>query len=77
MYLFKEEEFAWTDGSELDYENWKVNEPNNLDEKCVEALTHDDPNGVIFTWNDNRCGEKRRYICSVKKGKIHFNFLNL
>lgn len=54
----------------MDYENWKPGEPNSEDEKCVEALTSDDPFGSLFSWNDVSCDDKRGFICSVKKSKI-------
>ena len=65
--LFQEETFGWADGSPVDYENWNHNEPDNEQEKCVEAeASH-------MGWKDVPCENTwEGYICKVKKGKIYF-----
>ena len=56
----QENVFKWVDGSDVGYENWKQNEPNNLrEEDCVEVLRRSDE------WNDYKCREKLQFVCKV------------
>ncbi|XP_070537351.1 macrophage mannose receptor 1-like [Ptychodera flava] len=56
-----DENYEWSDGTPLDYENWQQNEPNDYhgEEQCVHILGSSDN----ATWNDNHCAVKFSFIC--------------
>ena len=58
---------VWTDGSALDFENWKNGEPNNWGgrEHCGHIL-----NDWSGKWNDNECDNNFDYICMTSKGMV-------
>ena len=52
--------FAWSDGSPMSSQFWKMREPNSLAEECAEInLQHG-------TWNDVRCHNKFHFVCQSK-----------
>ena len=53
-------EFEWTDGSDLVYENWAQDEPSPWFEPCVEMYSVDINAGK---WNDLSCSGLRYAIC--------------
>ena len=57
--VLQEGTFAWRDGSELTYTNWKTNNPNNAngEQHCVWARGDDG------TWDDIVCRRTEEYIC--------------
>lgn len=56
----------WTDGTDLDYQNWSPGQPD--DHKGIEEC------GEIWTssmeWNDLACDSRKGYICAVKKCNV-------
>ncbi|KAF4077177.1 hypothetical protein AMELA_G00205040 [Ameiurus melas] len=62
-----EGKFAWSDGvSPVLFTNWADKEPNNNEgeEHCV-SMAHN--HRVTGRWNDEKCDEKRSWVCYKKK----------
>ncbi|ESO86195.1 hypothetical protein LOTGIDRAFT_235549 [Lottia gigantea] len=63
--------YTWSDNSELTYTNWGPGEPSDHwsysrfnREDCVEIHLED---GRVGTWNDQKCLDKRPYLCQSKR----------
>jgi len=54
-----EDEWVWSDGSEMRWSRWNNGEPNDYGqgEDCVELRWYQD------NWNDIRCDQSRPFIC--------------
>ncbi|XP_043911603.1 lectin-like [Protopterus annectens] len=62
---FKNRNFMWSDGSEWNYENWAIGEPNNFNgrrEACFQFLF-----GANKQWNDEPCSGSFPFICKAPK----------
>ncbi len=53
--------FKWSDGSNLDFANWLTGNPSNKsDRDCVQMLPESSP---IGKWSDITCNKKNVAIC--------------
>ncbi|XP_015760775.1 PREDICTED: macrophage mannose receptor 1-like [Acropora digitifera] len=61
-----ESSFKWSDGSPVQYTNYRPREPNDFfkQEDCIEM------HRIYGTWNDNHCSKRNPYICKIN-GSVH------
>ena len=56
--------FLWTDGSVMDYESWKENEPNNMNGAEYCAMSGFGTGATKQTdWNDGSCDSEGYFVC--------------
>ena len=59
----KENAFAWTDGTKVDYTKWGKSQPDNFkNEDCVEL----DKKAMGYVFNDNKCTKLLPFVCKIK-----------
>ena len=67
MVIFSGAGFAWVDGTDLDYTNWRPSEPSTLSEECVEI----EFTNYVGGWNDLYCtGEYLNGVCKMPACKF-------
>ena len=54
------DDFAWVDGSPVDYLNWRAGEPNAVGDVCANF-------GADGQWDDDACGRARAYVCQAPR----------
>ena len=60
--LFSGIDFAWVDGTDLDYSNWLPGEPSSISEECTEILF----SPYAGAWNDAYCtGDYLDGVCKM------------
>ncbi|CAG9838542.1 unnamed protein product [Diabrotica balteata] len=59
--------WTWfTNGQPIEYTKWDKNQPDNINEKCIN-LQHTNENGLF--WNDINCNEQFPFICEKVTGE--------
>ncbi|XP_078380544.1 uncharacterized protein LOC144663458 [Oculina patagonica] len=61
-----ENEFKWSDGSELTgYKNWMSSDPNNYNNQDCVAIVNGNFYGAVYDgeWHDDKCSKAKGYIC--------------
>jgi hypothetical protein len=65
-------QFKWTDGSEIGFTNWaKGNPRNKTDHNCVQMMADSSP---IGQWSDDLCNKKHVIVCE-KAPTVTITFL--
>ncbi|XP_078527621.1 uncharacterized protein LOC144799886 [Lissotriton helveticus] len=67
----KEGQWLWEDGSSNILNFWKRREPDNY--KGVENCATTEQTGSVFSWNDDNCMRRLRYICEKDTDEVFFN----
>ncbi len=75
--LKKDNNFKWSDGSNLDFANWLTGNPSNKsDHNCVQMLPESSP---IGKWSDSPCIKKNIAVCqkipTISLTSLHKIFL--
>ena len=60
-----EGQFAWADGSTVDFENWQPGQPDDKDgnEDCVQVPHPNDP--TAGRWDDDTCSVDKYFLCKM------------
>ena len=59
------DEWEWENlTTQFNYTNWNINEPNSLEEECLELrYANLSPFESVYKWNDVSCSENKNYMC--------------
>ncbi len=76
-FLNEDTEWAWLDGTLMDYDNWAEGEPNNMDntESCTEMIRTPFDSIKFGEWNDMKPGGESDYgfICEWDNLKTSYD----
>ena len=61
---------AWSDGTDVDYEDWKGSDPDEDALRCTRLRSSSN-----FRWQDVDCTKNNEYIC--RTGEYTFKVTNL
>ena len=72
------ERYKWSDGTNIEYDNWYEDEPDSKDEKCViilSTLQSIPRKPLAFSyWADCECSNVNKFICENGRYDITYNF---
>lgn len=67
--------WSWTDGQEMDYENWDTGEPNNLETEHCTNVKNIPSTSSHGTWNNLPCSMTRAFGCEFFPSELSFYLL--
>jgi len=57
-----EGDFVWSDGTALDFEQWRTQQPDNMNNEDCVVIT---ASGNDFRWNDGDCQSTNGFVCKT------------